>query len=499
MARRCPIAASVGIAVAVALLAFPGCAEAATFYVAPDGEGSACSASAPCGSLDEAYGRAAPGDVVSVAGGSYGSQVLKGDKGATTPVTVQVAAGQTARLDGSFDVRADFVRVVGPFVVSSGFNVDDSNQSNPILGVFAARIDAGPSLVENARDLVIRDSSFGGVDGRKPLQTGAWPTSERLTFDGVYFHDAAPTDAAQHLECLTISGVQGITVRNSVFRRCGFFGILAGNGTFAGGAPGVRDFVLENNVFERTLCWANSGGCPASGSEDSNPNTGPAPYSLMFGADPFTNVTIRNNAFQTEPSIDKPSYTNARFVGNVGAHGLCVSDLSYSHNVLSDARCGGGDKRAPRVLETFDDSWRLLAGSPAIGAGDSGDAPARDRGGQPRDADPDAGPDEFFKAGAPPRRVARFRVRLRVTRIGRRVTVRAYLSRAARISGRLGRRHDRRYRSLRNLNSRKVSAGTVALRLGKLKSGRYRIRIVARPTTGKKRIAALRFRVPARR
>jgi hypothetical protein len=377
-------------------------ASAATFYVAPGGGGSLCSVGSPCGSIGQAYGLAAPGDVVSVAGGTYGSQVLSGDKGSSTPVTVQVAAGQTAQLNGSFGVRADYVRVVGPFVVSSGFNVDDSDQSNEIVGVFAEKIDAGPSLVENARDLVVRNSSFGGVDGRKPLQTGAWPTSHRVTFDGVYFHDAAPTDATQHLECLTISGVQGITIRNSLFRRCGFFGILAGNGNFAGGAPDVRDFVLENNVFERTLCWANSGGCAASGSEDSNPNTGSAPYSLMFGADPFINVSIRNNAFQTEPSINKPSYTNARFVGNVGAHGLCVSGLTYRYNVLTSGPCGTGDVMSPGVLSGYDSNWRLTSGSsPAVGAADPSDVPASDREGVLRDSDPDAGPDEWGVGGTP--------------------------------------------------------------------------------------------------
>jgi hypothetical protein len=502
------MSAAVGLIMMALVLASCGPdASAATLFVAPGGGGGGCSQQAPCGSVDRAFDLAGPGDVVEVAGGVYGSQEVSGDKGSSTPVTVRVAAGQTMVVNGAFEVFADHVRVVGPIRGASRFDVDDPDQSNPIVDVVVEDVQAGPSLVENARGLVVRNSSFGGVNGRKPLQTGAWPTSHGVTFDGVLFHDAAPTDPGQHLECLTISGVQGITVRNSVFRRCGYFGILAGNGLFAGGAAGPRDLVLENNVFEVTLCWANAGGCPPSGGEDSNPNTGAAPYSLMFGADPFVNVAVRNNVFQTEPSVDKPSYTNARFVGNVGVHGRCVPGLTYRHNVFTTRTCGTGDRRAPRVLRTFDSNWRLLPGSPAIGAADPDDVPATDRDGHARDADPDAGPDEHGTSGSTRgtepigfRTPLRMRVRLRRTRRGPVLVVR--LSAPARVSARIQRKRRagfRGVRGVRRLRARRVPAGRTRIRLGRLPRGRYRMNVVATPVTGLKRHRTVRFRVAGRR
>jgi len=49
-------------------------AQAGTLYVAPQGSGTGCSASAPCGSFGAAYRAASPGDVVEIRNGSYGKQ-----------------------------------------------------------------------------------------------------------------------------------------------------------------------------------------------------------------------------------------------------------------------------------------------------------------------------------------------------------------------------------------------------------------------------------------
>jgi hypothetical protein len=286
-------------------------------------------------------------------------------------------------------------------------------------------------------------------------------------------------------------------VRNSLFRRCGYFGILAGNGSFAGGAPGVSDLVLENNVFERTLCWANAGGCPPSGDEDSNPDTGAAPYSLMFGADPFVRVTIRNNLFESTPSVEKPSYTDARFVGNVGVHGRCVSGFDYRHNVFTGRRCGPRDRAARGVLSGYDGNWRLTdPGSAAVGAADPRDAPAGDRQGQRRDGDPDAGPDELSGALAE-RGGGRPVHGLRVRRTRRGIALRLRFSRPGRVSGWLDRRRGNRFVHVRRLRVRRGAAGPAQVRLGRLRPGRYRVRLVAVARGGARSRTVLRFGVPS--
>jgi hypothetical protein len=280
---------------------------AATWHVSPDGRGGACSLARPCDSFGAAYGRARPGDTVVVGGGTYPrSQIISGDKGSTRPVLVRAAAGQKIVITGGLDVRADYVRVVGPMRLARGLDIDDPNKANPIVGVRVSGVTAPSSYIENARDLMIAHSRLGGVPGQPIVMIGAWPTSYRIAFNKVSFYGNYPTDSSQHLECVFVTGVQGLAIRNSRFWDCGYFNILVGMCCGAQRQP--SNLVLENNHFGVSRCFAGSGGCGSDGK---------APFSLMLGTRIDGRSRIVGNHFETPPAVTS-TFSDLVATGNTG-------------------------------------------------------------------------------------------------------------------------------------------------------------------------------------
>ena len=297
------------VALFVCITAFTSApAAASTWHVAPGGRGGACSAAAPCASFDSAYDRAKPGDTVLVAGGTYDStQKLTGDKRSKTPVFVKSAPGARVIIQGRLDVQADFVRVTGPMQIEDGIDVDDSGTSNPIVGVRISGVTSPSSYIENARELLIANSRLGGVPGQAIVMIGARPTSHRIAFDNVTFYGNVPTASTQHLECIFATGVQGLSVRNSSFSRCGYFNILIGMCCGAERQP--SRLVLEGNKFGASVCFAGAGGCGQDGR---------APYSLMLGTRIDGRSSIRRNYFETPPSA-QAGFESLTADGNTGA------------------------------------------------------------------------------------------------------------------------------------------------------------------------------------
>ena len=124
--------------------------------------------------------------------------------------------------------------------------------------------------------------------------------SYNMTFDGVDFHDSTATDAAVHTECVWAGDVQGLTVKNSLFRNCAYFGLFLTH--YLGTDP--KNVVIENNVFEHTKQW----------------NGQDAPYSMMVAGHitKMDGFTFRNNTFETEVGIEPTNLVNTKMVGNIG-------------------------------------------------------------------------------------------------------------------------------------------------------------------------------------
>ena len=136
--------------------------------------------SAACGSFDAAYDRASPGDTVNIAGGSYGSQSINGDKGSTTPVIVQTAPNATVNMSG-LTVSADYTNVRGPITVSGGMNVNLSDPANPVKWVVIDGVKSGLAYIENTQDVTIKNSEVGPNPGKILMQIGGYPETHRLT------------------------------------------------------------------------------------------------------------------------------------------------------------------------------------------------------------------------------------------------------------------------------------------------------------------------------
>ena len=109
------------------------------------------------------------------------------------------------------------------------------------------------------------------------------------------------------MECIFSTGVQGLTVRNSRFERCGYFSIL--NGMCCGATNEPSSFVLENNYFGTNKCYPNAGGCPSNGN---------APYTLNFTRPVAGQSRIVGNYFETPPALSG-SFQQLTANSNTGA------------------------------------------------------------------------------------------------------------------------------------------------------------------------------------
>jgi hypothetical protein len=339
-------------------------------------DAGSCLASA-CRSFGYAYRQSAPGDVVEVAGGSYPDQSIPVVAGRSGPaVEFRPAAGASVSL-GGVDVLGSFVTVRG---MRMGWVSVDAGQT-PVVGASLVDVVAATMWINNTRDLRVIGGSYGGNFDGPTVQIGGSPASSNLTFDGVDFHDAVATNSTVHMECIWAGGVQGFTVRNSIFRNCAYFDIFF---TTLNG-PDPKNVLLENNVFEVTKQW----------------NGQNAPYAVNVAnwLSRAENFTFRNNTFGGDVAIQPTSIVNMRLTGNVGAVASCKSGVNYSHNVFTGAKCATTDKQVSLALSQFVNpaahDWRPTFGAAAIDAGNPNDFPMTDRAGLLRNGPPDAGAHEY--------------------------------------------------------------------------------------------------------
>jgi hypothetical protein len=353
-------------------------AEAATLHVAPSGsDAGRCAASAPCRTFYRAYRAASPGDVVQVAGGSYGSETIPALGRSGRAIEFRPARGAAVRLAG-LAVRADRV-VVRRMRVADWLSIDSKSATDPVERVKLVNMHTSKHWLNNARDFVWRGGSIGPSFNEKASMIGGQPASRRLTYDGILWHDATRNNSGVHMECFYVASVQGLTVRNSRFTNCAVFDVLI---TRMPSDPNPRDIVFENTVFERSR---DVGGASAY-------------YTMaVHSAVTLNSLVLRNNVWAQPISVGT-TVQSGRAVGNIGVGGWdggCQKGLRYSHNVFTTKRCGPHDRVKPKAFSQFVDpaggDWRLKAGATAIGAAHPRDHPARDAAGNARKGAPDAG------------------------------------------------------------------------------------------------------------
>ncbi len=345
------------LAVIAGSLVLASSASAAVRQVAPVGADSGDCTLVPCASFGYAYGRAGGGDEIVVAPGSYGVQrVPNGSKA----VTFRGAPGVIVR-----QVVNDASNVV-----YNGINVNAGGTKTE-----------GAAFELGGDNVTVRNASVGNVSDEKAmLAVGA-----NLTVDNVVFHDAVYKTDGVHMECLYAIGVPGFTLRNSSFRDCAVMDVLFTYGSWwSPKPPAYGNVTIENNVFAHP--------------EQAN-NTGWHYYAVYVGdtgpngaaGDPLNNWVVRNNTFESPMLISSSGGSNGtRFVGNVGSWD-CKSGITYRYNV--GRACSSQDKAASAFgwVNAAAYDFRLTSSSPAINAGDPGDAPATDHAGNARVGAPDAG------------------------------------------------------------------------------------------------------------
>lgn len=223
---------------------------ATTVFVSPSGsDENPCTRAAPCESLDRAYRRAKPGQVVEIAAGRYPEQTIRSDPRKTSSTDVLFRPARRARviIEGGLVVEASHVelRDLKAGLWKSRLGTDQTFRN----------LDVGLFFIHGSRGVRVlggdvgpydnNDSQIASVEGRVPTD---------ILIEGVRFHDARKTDPKAHTECLQIGSGIRVTIRGNRFQRCADQDILIRSWGNVNESPHpLRDFLIENNFFDRPV------------------------------------------------------------------------------------------------------------------------------------------------------------------------------------------------------------------------------------------------------
>jgi chitodextrinase len=347
-----------------------------TLFVVPGGSDSAaCTSSAPCASFDRAYQLAKPGQVVEIAGGTYGNQVI-GSRAAMrnlSPgcepgntgncVVFRPAAGATVTINGVLEGHGSSVWVDGS---TSGGPPSDSRTYNiKVTGyadteadsamnypdhVILEGIDATSFGAFNVDTVTLKDMDVGpatitggcairqgrGMENKIGFGGGVTYVPRNVTIDGVLIHDqngdSGRIDSDCHFGGLFIVTVDGLTIKNSVFSQNVVYNIQIQN--FAGPPP--TNVTIENNWF----------GCPVEWLYTSDTTCDNQPDVQFNASSSFSNYLIRYNSFAggLGQMVGGASYSNVRVLGNAGSGpAACYPGWTFGYNAWDTSGCAPTD------------------------------------------------------------------------------------------------------------------------------------------------------------
>jgi hypothetical protein len=394
-----PTSTWIGRAAAAALFALvfeTSLVEAASVYISPTGNDvNACSQAAPCRTIQRGYNVAAPGDTIEVSAGTYASETLVGTK-AAPGVVFRPTSGASVTL-GELTIRAtglEFrdLRING---WKAQREADRVSFRNVVHAGFWAIWSAANVTLLGGETFCPGADNYCDYDPQISEESGARVAPSNILIDGMYFHDwRRPPGSDWHTECLQVGAGVNVTIRNSRFIRCATHDIFIRSwGGINGGIHELRGWTIENNFFATTDAGF---------------------YAIQFVNDLGSGTAdflVRNNSFLQGVYIDGAK-TAVTMVNNVLSEQVTwgCSAKVYSHNIYetllgTGSKCGVTDIVTPVTYvnrATLD--LRVVAGSPAINAGDPLNFPLLDIDGRTRTGVPDIGAAEFgdaFRPAAP--------------------------------------------------------------------------------------------------
>jgi hypothetical protein len=323
----------------------PPQARPATVFLSPLGsDADACTRARPCQSFGAAYRRAAPGDTVEVAGGSYPAQLIRADaaKRSADRVVFQPAAGALVTIEGSLDLGQDQYRVPAPRnVVIRRIRVTNEIRIwSGALGITIENMDANNFLIVNSKNVLVKGGDFGPCragPGVSCVSKIAGSDAEDIVIEDALFHDITSSNPAlYHIECMFIRAGRKITIRRNTFRNCEVFDL------FLQGQPETQrlvDIVIEKNWFDAPL----------------RGDGGRRDTAIEFSGDrPFEDVRIVRNSFVRSNVSVRPrgaaiSESDIRLTANVLEQraGKC-GGAQFQRNIWVDGRqCSNSDRKPP--------------------------------------------------------------------------------------------------------------------------------------------------------
>lgn len=372
-------------AVSVGLSSGSAHAASASVFVAPSGSDSgSCSHSRPCRSFGYAYRKAKPGEVVQVAGGSYGGQTIPvdGSKSSKRDVVIRPAPGRKVRL-AWLEVHGSHLTVQRMRLTSSPYLRTWREASD----VTIRRLHASRFAIMGSHNVRLIGGSYGPAHNAYSSISSEGASDTKVATGirllGVKIHDYRQTDGSSHVDCLHIFGARGVVIRRSLFYNCEVFAILF---TKIPGSPvpTPTNVTIENNFID----------CCGSGY-----------FSIYLGdqhGERWSNFLVRNNSTNKPIGIgyDNTTVSRLRFLSNIAPsfQGCHRAGVSAHYNIwYHGSRCGRHDRTSSSGFRAPGrHNFHLVRGAPGINRGDPGSIPGKDYDGQhrPMGGRPDAGADE---------------------------------------------------------------------------------------------------------
>ena len=220
----------------------------ADLYMAPGGSDKAsCTSEAPCKTFNRAFEVAEPGQVVEVAAGTYGHQILDAAPKAGGPrVVFRPAAGAEVTV-GSIGVSTGPVEFRDLRAKAGTYN--DQNAHD----VMYLRVRAQNLFVRGSSKIAYVESDIGPNGAKDDMNwiTAAYGTQQGardVLIERTRIHDIIMHKEGAHIDCLAADDVDGLVIRDSSFSNCEHFALLFGTDTAT--ARGARNVVIEGNELD---------------------------------------------------------------------------------------------------------------------------------------------------------------------------------------------------------------------------------------------------------